>query len=69
MKILVEKAGVNNVNLYKISSPGMAYLKYCGNNNIYKIAKFLYSYSPSVYLERKKQVVLDNLPTKYLRDF
>lgn len=69
MKILVAKAGVNKINLYKISSPGMAYLRYCGNNNIYKIAKFLYSNNPSVYLERKRQVVLDNLPNKYPRDF
>lgn len=67
-QILIEHAKVNNIKLYP-SSPGMAYLTYCGNNNIYKIAKFLYSNQPEIYLKRKKQIVVDTLPNKYPRDF
>jgi alpha-glucuronidase len=69
MDYFVNNIKLNKINLYSASCAEMKYLKYCGNNNVYKIAKFLYSSNTPVFLERKKQVIIDNLPTKYIRDF
>lgn len=69
MRIFVEMANVNAVSLANSTCSDVVYLKYCGNNNIYKIAKFLYSNNPEIFLERKKQIILENLPQKYPRDF